>query len=64
MVRVRVGSTRKKHSLGHGSTRFCFGSKKSGSGRVFFRSGRVEPENSDLFCHVLRPKNLINKNYF
>ena len=54
MVRVtgRVGLTRKKHGSGHGSTRFCFGSKKSGSGRVFFGSGRVGLKNYDPFCHV------------
>ena len=32
-VQVRVGLTRKKHGLGHGSTRFCFGKKKRGSGQ-------------------------------
>ena len=40
MVRVLVGLTRKKHGSGHGSTRFCFGSKKSGSGQVFFGSSQ------------------------
>ena len=35
----RVGLTRNKIGSGHGSTRFYFGSKKSGSGQVF--SGRV-----------------------
>ena len=30
MVRVQVGLTHKKHWSGHGSTRFCFGSKKFG----------------------------------
>ena len=51
MVRVRVGSRvgsgwpAKKHGSGHGATRFCFGSKKSGS-------SRVGSENSDPFCHV------------
>ena len=37
-VTGRVELTRKKHGTGHGSTCFCFGSKKSGSGRVFFGS--------------------------
>ena len=48
----RVGLTCKKHGLGHGSTRFCFGSKKSSLGQVFFGSGQVESENFDRFCHV------------
>ena len=56
MVRVQVGSrvrlTHKKHGSGHRSTRFCFGSKKSGLGQVFFGSGQVGSENSDPFCHV------------
>ena len=47
-----VGLTCIKHGSGHGSTRFCFRSKKSGSDRVFFGSGRVGSENSDPFCHV------------
>ena len=38
-----------KIGLGHGSTRFCFGSKNSSSGQV---SGRVGSANSDTFCHV------------
>ena len=37
----RVGLTSKKIGSGHRSTRFCFGSKKSGLGQVFFRSSRV-----------------------
>ena len=36
----RVGLTRNKIGSDHGSTRFCFGSKKSGSGQVFFWSGQ------------------------
>ena len=35
-----VGLTHKKYRLGHGSTRFCFGSKKSSSDQVFFGSGQ------------------------
>ena len=42
----------KKHGLGHGSTCFCFKSKKSGSHQVFFGLDRVRLENSDSFCHV------------
>ena len=34
----RVGLTCKKIKSGHGSTRFCFESKNSGSGQVFFGS--------------------------
>ena len=30
-----------KHGSGHGSTRFYFGLKKSGSGQVFFGSGQI-----------------------
>ena len=36
----RVGLTRNKIGSGHGSTRFYFGSKKSGSGKVFFGLGQ------------------------
>ena len=36
----QVGLTRKKTGLGHGSICFCFGSKKLGSGQVFFGSGQ------------------------
>ena len=36
MVWVRVGLTSKKHGSGHGSTCFCFGSKK-----IVFGSSRV-----------------------
>jgi len=50
-VAGQVGLTRKKHRLGHGSTRFCFGQKIE-LGQVFFRLGRVRLENFDLFCHV------------
>ena len=39
-VTSRVGLTHKKHGLSYGSTYFCFGSKKSGLGRVFFGSGQ------------------------
>ena len=37
----RVGLTRKKIRSGHESTRFCFGSKKLGSGQVFLGSGLI-----------------------
>ena len=36
----RVRLTRKKHRSSHRSTRFSFESKKLGSGRVFFGSGK------------------------
>ena len=37
----RVGLNRKKIGLGHKSTHFCFRSKKSSLGQVFFELGRV-----------------------
>ena len=37
---VRVGLARKKNRSSNWSTRFCFGSKISGSGREFFGSGQ------------------------
>ena len=45
----RVGLTRNKIGSGHGSTRFCFGSKKIGFGSGIFRVGS---KNSDPYCHV------------
>ena len=36
----QVGLTRKKIGSGHRSICFCFGSKKSGSGQVFFWLGQ------------------------
>ena len=50
-VSGRVGS-------GHGSTRFCFRSKKSGSGWVFFGSGRV------LSCFAMSTIRPIDINSF
>ena len=47
----QVGLTRKKHELGHGSTRFCLKPKKIGFGLGIFR---VKSENFDLFCHVYK----------
>ena len=58
MVRVRVesrvGSGWPAQNTGWvtGQPVFASGQKKSDSGRVFFKSGKVGSENSDPFCHV------------
>ena len=49
-VVCRVGLTRKKHGSDHGSTRFCFRSKKSSSSRVFFWLGWVRKFLPVLSC--------------
>ena len=54
MVQVRVGLTPQKHRSDHESTRFCFGSKKSGSDQIFFRPSRVRKLQPILPCLDLR----------